>query len=335
MITKDDVYKGFQSIGNFITTIGNTIKENERKKKVQKVLSEFNNPDKIFLNADGTPKTDAEIAPILNQGVMSLYQLGEDKLANSLTEYFGTMSKSFDKTSQNAFNYDYKRDSKFFPKGQDGQPIPFKDRVDYSGVRDEKEFAPQNTGTWKLTDIQRPDGSFETYYYNNKTGKYKTQDENGVWWEGTDPIPFKSGKVDPTRYTKSNNYTTVNTVGQEMKDQYTDNKGNLRTVMFKDGVPYDAGTQERITDMTNWNPVTDYNQNKNAALLNITDAIMGQFDTSNMEKSEIDKYRKYYDYEIQSYINGGTLPSFVTMEWLQNNQGIWNDILKLKNQVRK
>lgn len=252
MTTKDDVAKGFASVGGLIKTIGETIKETQRKKQVEKVLKQFQDPSKLFLNPDGTPKSDSEIAPMLNQGVMSLYQLGEDKLANSLTEYYSTMSKSFDKTSQNAFNYDVGSNDERFPKTADGKPVAFNERVDYGKFEGTKQFAPQQPKsrfTFQVVKLPGIDGSGTVKYYK------------------LDKVTGEKWIIDESEYTKEikeSHYSGSNynfSAGNEFKDQYIDTNGKQRTVVFKDGVPYDAGTQQKITDMTDWKPLGDLSQN--------------------------------------------------------------------------
>jgi len=331
MTTKDDVARGFASVGGLIKTIGETIKETQRKKQVEKVLKQFQDPNKLFLNPDGTPKSDSEIAPMLNQGVMSLYQLGEDKLANSLTEYYSTMSKSFDKTSQNAFNYDYKSPSAFFPKGQDGKPIPFDEsgRTDYSGVRDPKQYKPDAKKTYKPLVIDEGALGKRVLYYNDEVNEWGNWDEEGNWVKGDNkyqyekPVNYNVSKI--TSYNKSDFPAGMVQLSNGVQTQYDPDKG----------IQYNGKwiTPEELSKMgitADYKLGTDTNNN-GIDLQSIATSIISKSPAlQQMDNADVTKYTKMYAGEIESWLNGGRVPSFMTTDWIQNNSDIYYQLKQLK-----
>jgi len=341
MTTKDDVAKGFASIGGLIQNIGNTIKEQQRQKQVQKVLSQFKDPNKLFLNEDGTPKSDSEIAPMLNQGVMSLYQLGEDKLANSLTEYYSNMSKSFDKTSQNAFNYDVNSDDNLFPKTQNGQAIAFNERVDYGKFQGTKQFKPpdpKRAFKFELVDMGKQSG-VKKYYKQYLLDTPYTDETGRVWQPGEFEVIDENAYQNETR--KSYNYSTgpVNLQRVQIKDGDQEYQGtyNPRDGSYEyNGKKVKAKDMPSGIDVRNIDAGYDENTPKNSSNNNmsakdISDLILSRADDyDNMDSKDIKKYVNMYSSEIQNWVNGGNVPSFMTTDWIQNNSDIYLQLKKLK-----
>lgn len=251
MTTKEDVRSGFESIGKFIETIGNTIKENKRKQQVEKVLSQFNNPDKIFLNADGTPKSDSEIAPMLNQGVMSLYQLGEDKLANSLTQYFGQMSKSFDQQSQNKFNYVGNMNDARFPKDENGNPIAFNERTAYPNWNPSKQYKPDAKKTYKPLVIDEGSLGKRVLYYNDEVNEWGNWDDEGNWVKGDNKYQY----VKPVNVSQSSVNITSRSMNSGITQSYKDPvTGETHNVVFDNATKKFTENGKNV-DVSKWTPM--------------------------------------------------------------------------------
>lgn len=168
MDTRESVVGGFTAAGNLIANIGATIKENDRKRKLAQVLDSFKDPNKIFLNPDGTPKSDAEIAPMINQGVMNLFALGEKDLAGALTTYYGQMSKAYSQDATNHFLYEQAKTDKYFPKKEDEKtPMDYNPRIDYNTAKFSKEFKPSGPKTafsYRIVNMKGADGSGQIMY---------------------------------------------------------------------------------------------------------------------------------------------------------------------------
>jgi len=332
MTTKDDVAKGFASIGGLIQNIGNTIKEQQRQKQVQKVLSQFKDPNKLFLNEDGTPKSDSEIAPMLNQGVMSLYQLGEDKLANSLTEYYSNMSKSFDKTSQNAFNYDVNSDDNLFPKTQDGQAIAFNERVDYGKFQGTKQYKPAEVKSmfhWDEVNMKGPDGSGTVKYIRTYKGNQPL-----TMPDGTIINPGQIDVMDESEYTKTigenHNYTTFNNVSVG-NQSFQKPDGTIVNTKVQGGKYYDPTTGAPV-DIRGLVPIGE-NQSipkPEQKMDELVNRVMGGLNINPEKKTDFDMYGQMYKNEINNWINGGTIPSFLTTDWIEKNPKVFNELVQLK-----
>lgn len=245
--TKSDLRNTAESISGFLGTIGKTIKENERQNKLAKVMKEFQDPNKLFMNEDGTPKSDAEIAPKLTQGIMQLYQLGEDKLANSLMSWGNNMSKSFDKDANNMFNYAGSKDDPRFPKDEVGNPQAPNARVDYPDYAGTKQYAPlQKRSVYGFREVTMPgpDGSgVQMYVRENK--------EDGTW-----EVLSQSEYTKKINESKVSVFSTNRSMNSGQTQSYQDASGQTHNVVF-DNASKKFTENGKTVDVSSWTPMSE------------------------------------------------------------------------------
>lgn len=173
------------SVLNALNGVIGAIKEKKRQERVASVMQQFENPQQLFKNPDGTSKAPNEILPTFQQGVMQLMQLGEKDLATGLQTYFTQFTQTEANESTNYFNYflntvrgisGYK-DTKFDPYTKYNVETPAKEE--------------EETWTQKTVNIGGAN-MWKTYLVSNK-GRYKDKDGN----IHTAPVTFDEGDEEP------------------------------------------------------------------------------------------------------------------------------------------
>ena len=89
-------------LGNNLSKIGAQIKQNKIDNRKSQILDQYNNPDKLFFNADGSSKDPIEIRSKITNGALELLMLGDKTLASGLLNYYGEVEKNLTRRATNS-----------------------------------------------------------------------------------------------------------------------------------------------------------------------------------------------------------------------------------------
>lgn len=89
-------------LGSNLSKIGAQIRQNKIDARKQKIVESFNNPDKLFFNADGSSKDPIETRSKITNGALELMMLGDKTLAGGLLNYYAEVEKTQTRRATNS-----------------------------------------------------------------------------------------------------------------------------------------------------------------------------------------------------------------------------------------